>query len=102
MDRRDFLGAAAATFAGQGNAVPCQVVDAATGRPTAARIRLVDRSGAEVVPIGHPATLSDRAQEGDVRFQSRRFAYVDGGFSIDPSRLPLRYQAIKEIGRAHV
>lgn len=95
MDRRDFLGAAAATFAGQGNAVPCQVVDAATGRPTAARIRLVDRSGAEVVPIGHPATLSDRAQEGDVRFQSRRFAYVDGGFSIDPSRLPLRYQAIK-------
>jgi hypothetical protein len=28
-------------------------------------------------------------------FQSKRFAYVDGEFSIDPNSLPLRYQAIK-------
>ncbi len=82
-------------LATEGRAVTCRVVDGATGRPTAARVRLVDANGKEAVPAGHPEALSDKAQEGDVRFQSRRFAYVNGEFAVDPSRLPLRYQAIK-------
>jgi hypothetical protein len=39
--------------------------------------------------------LAPDAQQGDVRFQSKRFAYVDGEFSVDPNSLPLRYQVIK-------
>jgi hypothetical protein len=56
---------------------------------------LTDARGREVVPVGHPETLADNAQEGDVRFQSRRFAYVDGTFEIDSAGLPLKYQVIK-------
>jgi hypothetical protein len=78
-----------------GKPLLCHVVDAASARATAARIRLVDARGQEVVPIGHPETLSPRAQEGDVRIQRRRYAYVNGSFEIDPRRLPLRYQVIK-------
>ena len=39
--------------------------------------------------------LAEDAQEGDVRFQSRRYAYVDGEFRVDPRRLPLQYQVLK-------
>ena len=46
-------------------------------------------------PLGHPSELAPDAQQGDVRFQSKRFAYVDGNFSVDPNLLPLRYQVIK-------
>jgi len=89
--------AAARPAAAQSDGKPlvCRVVDAASGRATAARIRLVDAGGEEVVPIGHPETLSEKAQEGDVRIQRRRFAYVNGSFEVDPRRLPLRYQVIK-------
>lgn len=76
-------------------AVECRVVDAASGHPVPARVRLHNARGEEVVPLGHAPTLAENAQEGDVRFQSRRFAYVDGSFSLDPSALPLRYQVIK-------
>jgi len=75
--------------------VTCHIVDERSGRPVAARVRLTDSRGKEVVPLGHRDTLAEGAQEGDVRFQSRRFAYVDGGFSIDPASLPLHYQVIK-------
>jgi hypothetical protein len=30
-----------------------------------------------------------------VRFQKRRYAYVDGEFAIDPAWLPLKYQVLK-------
>jgi hypothetical protein len=30
-----------------------------------------------------------------VRFQGRRYSYVDGEFRIDPRRLPLQYQVLK-------
>lgn len=96
--RRRFLHhAAAAAWLGvpDGNAVRCTVVDAETRRPVPARIRLTDAQGNEVVPIGHPAELDPKAQQGDVLFQSRRFAYVDGSFSVDPRTLPLRYQAVR-------
>lgn len=89
------LGLGARTSASDGRPVPCRIVDAATGRPLPARIRLLDREGREVVPAGHPSALDEKAQEGDVRFQSRRFAYVDGAFELDPRTLPLRYLVVK-------
>ncbi len=101
--RRGFLGAAGAGVARLGAAqstntaqpIVCRVIDSATGKPVPARVRLVDARGQELVPAGHPGELADGAQEGDVRFQSRRYAYVDGEFRVDPRRLPVQYQVIK-------
>src|SRR5579871_481776 len=78
-----------------GDVIRCKVVDSNTGSTTAVRLRLTDAHGHDVVPAGHPAELAPDAQQGDVRFQSKRFAYVDGTFQLDPRLLPLRYQAIK-------
>ncbi len=78
-----------------GGAVPCKIVDERSGRPVAARLRLTDTRGNDVVPLGHPSELAPDAQQGDVRFQSKRFAYVDGNFSVDPNSLPLGYQVIR-------
>jgi hypothetical protein len=105
-DRRRFLhdagagvwlsaGRRLAQAAPDGNAVPCKIVDELSGRPVAARLRLTDARGNDVVPAGHPSELAPDAQQGDVRFQSKRFAYVDGNFIVDPHALPLRYQVIK-------
>jgi hypothetical protein len=101
-DRRRFLQELSGALwisgtraAAQGSAIRCSVVDAESGRPISARLRLTDSTGREIVPIGHPAELASDAQQGDVRFQSKRFAYVDGNFSVDPAALPLRYQVIK-------
>jgi hypothetical protein len=101
--RRGFLGATA--IAGIARAAPaqsadsrpivCRVIDSASGRPVPARVRIVDARGNELVPLGHSRELADDAQEGDVRFQSRRYAYVDGEFLLDPRRLPIQYQVIK-------
>jgi hypothetical protein len=79
----------------EGRAITCRVIDKESGRAVPARVRLLEATGKEVVPIGHVETLAEGAREGDVRFQSRRFAYVDGSFEIDPARLPLKYQVIK-------
>lgn len=103
-DRRRFvrdLATAGAGFAvsgawaAQGKPIGCRIVDARTGQPLVARVRLVDSQQREIVPAGHPETLVENAQEGDVRFQSRRFAYVNGGFEVDPRALPLKYLVIK-------
>jgi hypothetical protein len=75
--------------------VVCRFVDASTGRPVPVRVRFVDARGENVVPLGHPERLTEEAPEGDVRFQSRRFAYSEGEFSFDAGRLPIRYQALK-------
>jgi hypothetical protein len=75
--------------------VECRIVDAATGLPTPARVRLVDRAGRQVAPLGHPEQPPEDGQQGDVRFQSKRFSYVDGRFSVDPRQLPLKYQVVK-------
>ena len=77
------------------NAIQCKIVDAQSGGPVPARLRLTDARGHDIVPLGHPTELAPDAQQGDVRFQSKRFAYVDGEFSLDPRSLPLRYQVIK-------
>lgn len=97
MRRRELVcGLAAGRLpSAAGGPVECRVVDRETSQPLAARIRLVDGAGNEAAPLGHPATLSEEAQEGDVRFQSRRFSYVDGTFTVDPARLPLKYQVVK-------
>jgi len=105
-DRRRFLRDLAATGAGlvvsgapvraqEGRALRCRIVDADSGRPVTARVRLVDARGNEAVPIGHSEQLAKGAQEGDVRFQSRRYCYVDGGFEVNPAALPLNYQVLK-------
>ena len=78
-----------------GDAIPCKIVEEGSSQPIAARVRLTDAKGRDIVPVGHPTELAPDAQQGDVRFQSKRFAYVDGNFSVDPRLLPLRYQVIK-------
>ncbi|PYT21669.1 MAG: hypothetical protein DMG58_31735 [Acidobacteria bacterium] len=88
-------GCRLARAAPDGNAVPCKIVDEQSGRPATARLRLTDARGNDIVPVGHPTELAPDAQQGDVRFQSKRFAYVDGNFDVDPHALPLRYQVIK-------
>src|ERR1044072_2994936 len=91
--RRGFLGAmAAAPFAqpvlaqtgSSGEPIVCRVIDRDSGLPVPARVRLVDEHSNEVVPLGHVPALAEDAQEGDVRFQGRRYSYVDGEFRIDP------------------
>src|SRR5258706_5289942 len=105
-DRRRFLrdaGAAVWLSAGDrlaraapdGGAISGKIVDEQSGQPISPRLRLTDAHGNDVVPLGHPSELAPDAQQGDVRFQSKRFAYVDGNFSVDPRALPLRYQVIK-------
>ena len=79
----------------QTNAVRCKIAEEHSGRALSARVRLTDAHGNDLVPLGHPTELAPDAQQGDVRFQSKRFAYVDGNFSVDPKSLPLRYQVIK-------
>ncbi len=102
--RRGFLGTAAgagmsqlaaAQNTGSTQPIVCRVIDSASGRPIPARVRLVDARGNELVPLGHAHDLADDAQQGDVRFQSRRYAYVDGEFRVDPRWLPIQYQVIK-------
>jgi hypothetical protein len=97
--RNALLGGSARLLSGahppDGKPVECRILDARTRRPIPARVRLLNSRGEEIVPAGHPAALAENAQEGDVLFQSRRFAYVDGSFTLDPAALPLRYQIIK-------
>jgi hypothetical protein len=99
MRRRDLLGITAAAAvecaAAQERPLECRIVDGETKQPTPARVRLLSRDGTEVAPEGHSGQLSEKAQEGDVRFQSRRFSYVNGSFRLDPRHLPLKYQVIK-------
>jgi hypothetical protein len=99
--RRRFLAAAGAGLpasaqtAQSGQPILCRVIDRETGRLVPARVRLVDQHSNELVPLGHPSTLAADAQEGDVRFQSRRYSYVDGEFRVDPRWLPLQFQILK-------
>jgi hypothetical protein len=103
LTRRSFLsGVVTATRIGRGQNVNsarpalCRVVDSQSGKSVPARIRLVDAAGNELVPLGHSRDLADGAQEGDVRFQSRRYCYVDGEFQVEPRRFPIQYQVIKD------
>jgi hypothetical protein len=75
--------------------VRIRIVDAATRRPLAARIRLLDVRGAEVAPIGRNAEPAKGAVEGDVRFQSRGYFYAQGELAVRPDSLPLRYTVVR-------
>jgi len=78
-ERRKFLfGLAGLAMSGAApGPVTCRVVDRVSGQTLAARLRLLRRGGVPVVPLGHPVALSEKKHEGDVRFQSQRFAYTD-------------------------
>ena len=97
-NRRQFLfdnSAGLWLTATDGREIKIRILDDGTSRPTAARVRLLDAQGAEVIPIGHPTSLAENAVEGDVSFNAKRFCYVDGAFSVPASALPLRYQVVK-------
>ena len=72
-----------------------RVMDSEENQPCAARVLLFDANGRQLAPVGHLADLSEDAQEGDVRFQSHRYSYVDGEFAVSPSEYPLKYRVIK-------
>ncbi len=102
MRRRDFVRNVFAASIGGSVArsrtperISLRFVDSGTGQLLPVRTRLLDSQGREVVPVGHAEKLSVEAQEGDVRFQSRRFVYCCGELEIASDRLPLRYQAIR-------
>ena len=111
LGRRSFLGRIAGASAGvcalgagvtapsrtrqKSGTIVCRFVDASTGVPVPVRARFVDLNGGNVIPQGHPDRLTDDAPEGDVRFQSRRFAYSEGEFTFEARSLPIRYQALK-------
>lgn len=76
-------------------AVRIQILDSATKKPLAARIRLVDARGAEVTPLGRNAQPGKDAVEGDVRFQSRGYFYTDGALMVRFDALPLQYTVLR-------
>jgi hypothetical protein len=104
-DRRRFLFDAGAGLwlAGQASAfqpeppqtIRIQVVDGATRKPVASRIRLVNARGAEVTPLGRNAQPAKDAVEGDVRFQSRGYFYTDGTLMVRSDALPLQYTVLR-------
>jgi hypothetical protein len=104
-DRRRFLFDAGAGLwlAGQASAfqgeppqaVRIQVLDGATKKPLAARIRLLNARGAEVTPLGRSAQPAKDAVEGDVRFQSRGYFYTDGALMVRTDSLPLQYTVVR-------
>jgi hypothetical protein len=70
-ERRSFLFGLAglAMSSAAPGPVTCRVVDRVSGQTLAARLRLLRSGGVPVVPLGHPAILSEKEHEGDVRFQ---------------------------------
>ena len=72
------------------------------GRPTAARIRVTDHDSVYYAPDGHrvdfPLTVEagDIGRGGDVMLDfNRRFAYVEGTFSINVPEGVIRFEVIK-------
>jgi hypothetical protein len=104
-DRRRFLfdaGAglwlsnqASAFQAESTRSVRIHIVDEATKKPIAVRIRLLDARGEEVTPVGRNAQPAKDAVEGDVRFQSRGYFYTDGVLSVRFDSLPLQYTILR-------
>jgi hypothetical protein len=72
------------------------------GQPTAARVRFTSSDGAYLAPEGHLADFaitSAQTPEGEeadvVMDENRRFAYVEGKFSIELPREPVRIEVVK-------
>ncbi len=63
-----------------------RVIDARTGRPTAARLHLRTADGRYLPPYGHRQEVNDNWFEdygGDLRLGSTQYAYVDGQFQAE-------------------
>jgi hypothetical protein len=75
--------------------VRLQILDRATKKPLASRIRLLDASGSEITPLGRNAQPDKDAVEGDVRFQSRGYFYTEGRLSVRTDAFPLRFTAVR-------
>jgi hypothetical protein len=63
-----------------------KVIDAATGRPTAARVAFRSKDGRYIPPYGHRTEINDawfQDYGGDVKLMDSSFAYVDGTFQVE-------------------
>lgn len=70
------------------NTVHVRITDAATGKPTPARVRFLDAAGRTLVPFGRLAEFATGPGEdvgGNLLLGAERFVYVDGACEI---RLP--------------
>jgi hypothetical protein len=104
MERRHFLfdagaglwlSAEANAFQGQSDSIRIRILDAATKKPLAARVRLQDAQGTEVTPLGRNEQPAKDAVEGDVRFQSRGYFYTDGALTVRSHAFPLRFTVVR-------
>jgi hypothetical protein len=91
-----WLAATAGGFqAAKNDAVRIEILDGATKKPIAARIRLLDARGAEVIPLGRNTQPAKNAVEGDVRFQSRGYFYTDGAVMVRSDAFPLQFTVLR-------
>ena len=63
-----------------------RVVDAATGRPTPARLAFRSCEGRYIPPYGHATEINDgwfQDYGADVKIMDTPFAYVDGTFQVE-------------------
>ncbi|MBO0697905.1 MAG: hypothetical protein J2P46_05905, partial [Zavarzinella sp.] len=81
-----------------------RVTDAATGRPTAVRIRIGGPNGEYYPPLGRPTEFPVGRNEdvgGHVYLHQKRYAYIDGGAEFPlPTGVPLGVEIAK--GPAYV
>lgn len=66
------------------------------GHLTAARVRVTTNDSVYLAPVGHQPDFSFTSYGGDVILDdNRRFAYVDGSFSIDLPKQVVRIEVVK-------
>jgi hypothetical protein len=78
--------------------VHVRVNDAATGKPTPARLRFLDRAGNYHAPLGRLAQFATASGEdvgGSVRLGPARFAYIDGTCEVRLPAGPITVEAFK-------
>ena len=79
--------------------VHLRITDAATGRPTSARVRVAAPDGTQFAPLGRSVEFPTRRNEavgGCVALGGERWFYTDGACEVAlPAGVPLRVQAAK-------
>ncbi len=79
--------------------VHLRINDAATGKPTPARVRVSEADGTNYAPLGRYVECPTRRNEsvgGQLAIGKERWFYTNGSFEIPlPSGVPLRVQATK-------
>jgi hypothetical protein len=73
-------------------AIQCRITDEPSGSALAARMRLTDARGNDIVPLGHPSDLAPDAQQGDVYF--RLVGEICGS--------PIRSNGRRKLGSRHL